>query len=119
MRTLEERMGVRLPARTTRGASLTEARERLLSNLSPHYEGIEAELAAISDLRQKRSGTIHSTRLPSGASGMTIGLMPVEAVAPCQCFTPGGRPASEYGPCANPYDGNSWPDSAIAHDVGN
>jgi DNA-binding transcriptional LysR family regulator len=49
---------VRLLARTTRGASATEAGERLLSKLTPHYEGIEAELAAISDLRDKPSGTV-------------------------------------------------------------
>jgi DNA-binding transcriptional LysR family regulator len=61
MRALEERMGVRLLARTTRGASPTEAGERLLSKLAPHYEGIEVELAAISELRDKPSGTIRIT----------------------------------------------------------
>ena len=61
MRALEERMGVRLLARTTRGAAPTEAGERLLSRLAPHYEGIESELAAISELREKPSGTIRIT----------------------------------------------------------
>jgi DNA-binding transcriptional LysR family regulator len=68
MRALEERMGVRLLARTTRGAAPTEAGERLLSRLAPHYEGIESELAAISELREKPSGTIRITTHDHAAS---------------------------------------------------
>lgn len=68
MRALEERLGVRLLARTTRGASPTEAGERLLLSLAPHYEGIEAELAAISELREKPSGTIRITTHDHAAS---------------------------------------------------
>lgn len=58
IRGLEEKLGVRLLTRTTRGASPTEAGERLLANLSPHYEGIEAELAALNEVREKPAGTI-------------------------------------------------------------
>ena len=68
MRILEERMGVRLLARTTRGAAPTEAGERLLSRLAPHYEGIESELQAISELREKPSGTIRITAHDHAAS---------------------------------------------------
>jgi DNA-binding transcriptional LysR family regulator len=68
MRALEERVGVRLLARTTRGAAPTEAGERLLSRLAPHYEGIESELAAISELREKPSGTIRITTHDHAAS---------------------------------------------------
>ena len=68
MRVLEERMGVRLLARTTRGAAPTEAGERLLSRLAPHYEGIESELAAISELREKPSGTVRITTHDHAAS---------------------------------------------------
>jgi DNA-binding transcriptional LysR family regulator len=68
MRVLEERMGVRLLARTTRGAAPTEAGERLLSRLAPHYEGIESELAAISELREKPAGTIRITTHDHAAS---------------------------------------------------
>src|SRR5213079_1827099 len=32
-----------------------------------------------------------STTLPSSASWIAIWLMPVIAVAPCQCFSPGGH----------------------------
>lgn len=59
---------MRLLARTTRGASPTEAGERLLSKLTPHYEGIEAELEAISELRDKPSGTIRITTHDHAAS---------------------------------------------------
>jgi DNA-binding transcriptional LysR family regulator len=68
MRVLEERLGVRLLARTTRGASPTEAGERLLLSLAPHYEGIETELAAISELRDKPAGTIRITTHDHAAS---------------------------------------------------
>jgi DNA-binding transcriptional LysR family regulator len=47
-----------LLTRTTRGVSPTEAGERLLANLGPYYEGIDAELAALGELRDKPSGTI-------------------------------------------------------------
>lgn len=55
---LEERLGIRLLTRTTRGAAPTEAGERLLANLTPYYDGIEAELYALTELREKPSGTI-------------------------------------------------------------
>jgi DNA-binding transcriptional LysR family regulator len=58
IRGLEEKLGIRLLTRTTRGVSPTEAGERLLANISPYYEGIEAELAALSDLRARPAGTI-------------------------------------------------------------
>jgi DNA-binding transcriptional LysR family regulator len=61
LRELEERLGVRLLTRTTRSVSPTEAGERLLRNLTPHFEQIEAELTALSELREKPSGNIRIT----------------------------------------------------------
>src|SRR5215216_1168293 len=61
MRELEERLGVRLLSRTTRSVSPTEAGERLLHNIGPRFDEIEAELAAVSELRQKPTGTIRIT----------------------------------------------------------
>ncbi len=61
IRALEERMGIRLLTRTTRGVSPTEAGERLLSNIGHYYDGIESELAALSALREKPAGTIRLT----------------------------------------------------------
>jgi DNA-binding transcriptional LysR family regulator len=48
-------------ARTTRGVSLTEAGECLFLTVRPRFEEIEAELAALSELREKPSGTIRIT----------------------------------------------------------
>ena len=56
MRGLEERLGLRLLSRTTRSVSPTEAGERLIQSIGPHFEGIEAELAALSDMRDRPSG---------------------------------------------------------------
>ena len=46
---LEERLGVRLLARTTRNVAPTEAGERLLRTVGPRFEEIDTELAALSD----------------------------------------------------------------------
>ncbi|MGO9048715.1 MAG: LysR family transcriptional regulator [Xanthobacteraceae bacterium] len=61
IRDLESRLGVRLLTRTTRSVSPTEAGERLLHTLGPRFEEIDAELAAISELREKPAGTIRIT----------------------------------------------------------
>ena len=58
---LEARLGVRLLARTTRSVSLTEAGGRLLRSVAPRLEGIEAELEALSELREKPAGSIRIT----------------------------------------------------------
>ena len=61
MRGLEERLGIRLLTRTTRSVSPTEAGERLLNTVGPRFEEVEAELAALNELRQKPAGTIRIT----------------------------------------------------------
>jgi DNA-binding transcriptional LysR family regulator len=61
MRGLEARLGVRLLTRTTRKVSATDAGEGLLRSLAPRFEEIEAELDALSELREKPGGTIRIT----------------------------------------------------------
>ncbi len=61
IKALEERLGVRLLTRTTRSVAPTEAGERLLNSLAPRFEEIEADLAALSELRDKPAGTIRIT----------------------------------------------------------
>ena len=61
IRALEARLGVRLLARTTRSVAATEAGERLLANVAPRFDEIDAELAALSELRDKPAGTIRIT----------------------------------------------------------
>jgi DNA-binding transcriptional LysR family regulator len=68
IRGLEEKLGIRLLMRTTRGVSPTEAGERLLANVGPYYEGIEAELAALGELREKPAGTIRISAHDHAAS---------------------------------------------------
>ncbi|WGD48996.1 LysR family transcriptional regulator [Bradyrhizobium sp. CB1650] len=58
---LEKRLGLRLLSRTTRSVSTTEAGERLLRTIAPHFDGIEAGLVALTELREKPSGTIRIT----------------------------------------------------------
>ena len=61
LRELEARLSVRLLTRTTRSVAPTEAGERLLRTVGPRFAEIEAELAAIRDLREKPAGTIRMT----------------------------------------------------------
>src|SRR3979490_1325939 len=58
VRGLEARLGLRLLTRTTRSVSPTEAGERLLQTVGHRFEEIQAELEALSELRDKRPGTI-------------------------------------------------------------
>src|SRR5246127_37623 len=61
VRGLESRLGLRLLTRTTRSVSPTEAGERLLRAAGPRLEEIDAELTALTELRDKPSGTIRIT----------------------------------------------------------
>src|SRR3954468_11055002 len=63
IRSLEARLGVRLLHRTTRSVSPTEAGERLMQNVAPRLEEIEAEIAAVSELSDKTAGTIRITAI--------------------------------------------------------
>jgi len=61
IRGLEERLGVRLLTRTTRSVAPTEAGERLLRNIGPRLDEIEAEIASLTELRENPAGTIRIT----------------------------------------------------------
>src|SRR3981189_1171086 len=61
IRSLEERIGVRLLHRTTRSVTPTQAGERLLLKIGPRFDEIDAELSALSELREKPAGTIRIT----------------------------------------------------------
>jgi DNA-binding transcriptional LysR family regulator len=61
LRALEARLGLRLLTRTTRSVAPTEAGERLLQTVAPRLEEIEREMAALTELREKPSGTIRIT----------------------------------------------------------
>ena len=61
IRGLEERLGLRLLTRTTRSVAPTEAGERVLHHVGPHFDEIDAELTALGELREKPAGTIRIT----------------------------------------------------------
>jgi DNA-binding transcriptional LysR family regulator len=61
IRNLEERLGVRLLARTTRSVSPTEAGEHLLRVIAPRFQEIDSELALLSEFRDKPAGTLRIT----------------------------------------------------------
>ncbi len=61
VRGLEERLGLRLLTRTTRSVAPTEAGDRLLRVVGPRLDEIATEMAALSEFRDKPSGTIRIT----------------------------------------------------------
>ncbi|MFP3606429.1 LysR family transcriptional regulator [Paraburkholderia sp. SIMBA_053] len=61
MRQLEDRLGIRLLARTTRSVSATEAGEHLLRVVAPRFEEIDTELALLSEFRDKPAGKLRIT----------------------------------------------------------
>jgi DNA-binding transcriptional LysR family regulator len=61
IRLLEARLGVRLLTRTTRSVSPTDAGQRLVQNIGPHFDEIDAELQALSELKDKPSGVVRIT----------------------------------------------------------
>lgn len=73
IRTLETRLGLRLLARTTRSVAPTEAGERLLRTIGPRFDDIEAELAALSALRDTPAGSI---RISAADHAVDTVLMP-------------------------------------------
>ena len=76
MRQLEERLGVRLLARTTRSVSPTEAGEHLLRVIAPRFEEIDSELALLSEFRDKPAGKL---RITAGEHAAITLLHPVLA----------------------------------------
>lgn len=72
IRGLEERLGLRLLTRTTRRVAPTDAGDRLLAAVGPRLEGIEADLDALSDLRDKPAGTIRITASEHAADSILL-----------------------------------------------
>jgi len=74
VRRLEERLGIRLLARTTRNIALTEAGTKLLAKLKPAFEDVRHSLESLDELREKPAGTI---RITSSRSPADLILMPI------------------------------------------
>ena len=72
MRELEARLGVRLLTRTTRRVAPTKAGERLMQTLGPRFEEIEAEFAALGELRDKPAGTVRITATEYAADAVLL-----------------------------------------------
>ena len=65
VKALEDRLGVRLLNRTTRKVVPTEAGERIMKRMAPHFVELEDELASIVELRDTPAGPVshHHDRL--------------------------------------------------------
>lgn len=76
IRTLEERLGVRLLNRTTRSVAPTEAGDKLLLRLRPVIDDYEAAIDSLNEFRDKPAGLLRLTVAPPAAQSV---LAPVLA----------------------------------------
>lgn len=70
---MEEQIGIRLLTRTTRSVSPTPAGERLLNSIGSRIDEMEAELDALTEMRDKPAGTV---RITCGEAVVTDILLP-------------------------------------------
>lgn len=76
IRALEERLGVRLLARTTRNVAPTEAGGRLMRSIGPLLDQIDAEVQTLGELRDKPAGTIRVTCSDDAAESILRPMLP-------------------------------------------
>jgi DNA-binding transcriptional LysR family regulator len=83
VRMLEERLGVRLLSRTTRSLSPTEAGQRLIDKISPMFDEIDRELAALNELRETPAGVVRINSVEHASETILWpALMPVMEAYP-------------------------------------
>src|ERR1700741_3855489 len=66
VRALEDRVGVRLVARTTRNVGLTEAGAQFVARLQPALEQIDEAVESLGELSGRPSGLLRLTALRTG-----------------------------------------------------
>jgi DNA-binding transcriptional LysR family regulator len=76
VRTLENRLGVRLFNRTTRSVGLTEAGERLFARLKPAFRDIDDALEDLNNFRDKPYGNL---RITAGRQAAELVVLPLGA----------------------------------------
>src|ERR1700689_2983201 len=76
IRSLEERLGVRLLNRTTRSAALTAARERLLADAQPILHGTNKAFEPVNAFRDKPAGTLRLGMTRAVATLLVGSLLP-------------------------------------------
>ena len=76
MRSLEDRLGVRLLARTTRSVAPTPAGERLLRSLGPALDEVARGLSALADWRGEPAGTVRLTTFAYAARAVLAHALP-------------------------------------------
>ena len=73
LRTIEERVGLRLVNRTTRSVALTEAGERLYARIRPAFHDIHDAIEDLNTFRGKPSGTL---RINTSGQAARVALLP-------------------------------------------
>src|SRR6185437_3379763 len=97
IRSLEERLGVRLLNRTTRSVSLSAVGERLLSRLRPVLDDYTAALESVNAFRDRPCGMLRLTVLPPAAEFLIAPMLAFSCgVSGYSCRDPGRGRAHRY-----------------------
>lgn len=72
VRRLEQRLGVRLLARTTRSVAPTEAGERLVRSLAPMLYDLDQRISELSEFRDRPAGVIRITTVEHAAKTILL-----------------------------------------------
>jgi DNA-binding transcriptional LysR family regulator len=72
IRDLEARLGLRLLTRNTRSVAPTEAGERLIQTVGPHFDGIGSALAAVTAMRGKPAGSLRITSVEHASETILV-----------------------------------------------
>lgn len=76
VRTLEDRVGVRLVARTTRSVGLTEAGAQFVERVSAALEEIDEAVESLGELRGRPAGLLRLTMLRTGYTDVIRPILP-------------------------------------------
>ena len=68
IRSLEERLGVRLLQRTTRSVSMTEVGRFLIAQLRPAFESLNGAVEQLNSFRAKPAGSLRIVAVPMAAT---------------------------------------------------
>src|SRR3954454_14511611 len=117
IRTLEARLGLRLLTRTTRSVALTEAGERLLRTVGPHFDGIDTALGrvGIHDFHPcwaviyASDGTLCTDGRPMGEDGAALSGQAGRSWVQRQGQSPVRRGCLVGGPHGQPLAGSAAP----------
>ncbi len=117
IRSLEERLGVRLLHRTTRSVSTTEIGSFLITQLRPAFDGLYGAVEQLNNFRAKPAGSLRITAVPMAA---TMVLAPILAPFLAEYPDVNLEISTDYSPqdiVSGRFDAGIWIEEHIEKDM--